>query len=491
MDNSVEVESITLKELLNKNGLTIPAYQRHYVWESEQINQLFNDLAEYHQTPNPKPLYYLGNIILHNENGKNYIVDGQQRITTACIIQAVQNNHTEITTEDLSIHYEIARENIPKTCINAITSNSQYKTFDPTIINGTGKTVNNIDLSHNFFEHRNATGKPLSAKDIIKAHHLRAINKENRQQYARAWEALDDNALNDTISYLTVIRSCNSIKNRQFDEYESNNKEDYIKQCFIDNISSNKANNDYLLKCQSKLPELRQPLSAGKNTLDYIIHYTQIYNILFRPEDSPTFTKIIQQLQLTYNDKKALELFHQNFIDKNLGYLQSEYYLYELFKISLICYISRFGFKHLLEVSLYLFIGIYSLRIHYDTLMKSSIKDKLFHQKPILDNILYAYTTDEIINYLKEIVSNVSTGQYKDYFSSLYDQESKVRGKRKVKNLLNFLLKYFENHLPEHLQKERKESFDYYEDNPEHFKRDIIQLVEHKINYIKGYKNDE
>lgn len=55
---SVQVASCTLQELLNTNQhaipntriagqLTIPEYQRPYVWREKQINRLLNDLIEY------------------------------------------------------------------------------------------------------------------------------------------------------------------------------------------------------------------------------------------------------------------------------------------------------------------------------------------------------------------------------------------------------------------------------------------------------------
>ena len=98
---SVQVASCTLQELLNTNQqaipntgiagqLTIPEYQRPYVWEEKQLNRLLNDLIEYQGIKDDnKPMYYLGSIILHQDGNSLKIIDGQQRLTTALLLQKI------------------------------------------------------------------------------------------------------------------------------------------------------------------------------------------------------------------------------------------------------------------------------------------------------------------------------------------------------------------------------------------------------------------
>ena len=62
----------------------IPAYQRPYSWGFDQFYELYRDLIGAYNDNEP---YFLGNIIMARSNsydndGKNYLVDGQQRIIT-------------------------------------------------------------------------------------------------------------------------------------------------------------------------------------------------------------------------------------------------------------------------------------------------------------------------------------------------------------------------------------------------------------------------
>ena len=72
--------------------LTIPEYQRPYVWKEKQVNRLLNDLIEYQKNKSEeKPLYYLGSIILHQDGDQLKVIDGQQRITTFLLLQKLKD----------------------------------------------------------------------------------------------------------------------------------------------------------------------------------------------------------------------------------------------------------------------------------------------------------------------------------------------------------------------------------------------------------------
>lgn len=76
----------------------VPLFQRPYVWSRDQWEQLWSDITEQYemQTENPRekiPDRFLGSIVVVREYEKNLdkytIIDGQQRITTICVILAV------------------------------------------------------------------------------------------------------------------------------------------------------------------------------------------------------------------------------------------------------------------------------------------------------------------------------------------------------------------------------------------------------------------
>lgn len=68
--------------------LSIPEYQRPYCWKAQQIEQLLTDIRAQNRQLSDLP-YYLGSLILHQENGKLNIIDGQQRVTTLVLIASL------------------------------------------------------------------------------------------------------------------------------------------------------------------------------------------------------------------------------------------------------------------------------------------------------------------------------------------------------------------------------------------------------------------
>ena len=73
---------VSTKELFEK-PLSIPIYQRPYVWGIENVEQLLCDIKK--SMDQGKDGYRIGSIILH----ENSIVDGQQRISTLALIRRV------------------------------------------------------------------------------------------------------------------------------------------------------------------------------------------------------------------------------------------------------------------------------------------------------------------------------------------------------------------------------------------------------------------
>ena len=67
----------------------IPAYQRGYRWEPQQVTQLLDDIRDFTQRENPQPedFYCLQPLVLRlNGDGAFEVVDGQQRLTTLLLI---------------------------------------------------------------------------------------------------------------------------------------------------------------------------------------------------------------------------------------------------------------------------------------------------------------------------------------------------------------------------------------------------------------------
>ena len=86
----------TIQQLLQSQSFSIDEYQREYKWEKENIEELLNDLqAKFNSDYKPSDEttavsgygeYFLGSIIASKRNGKNYLIDGQQRVTSLTLL---------------------------------------------------------------------------------------------------------------------------------------------------------------------------------------------------------------------------------------------------------------------------------------------------------------------------------------------------------------------------------------------------------------------
>ena len=75
----------TVQSCFKMMHYVVPAFQREYVWEDAQIEQLLNDIEEafYHDSNKE---YFCGTTVVFKDNDKLQLVDGQQRMTTFFLI---------------------------------------------------------------------------------------------------------------------------------------------------------------------------------------------------------------------------------------------------------------------------------------------------------------------------------------------------------------------------------------------------------------------
>lgn len=82
-------ESKSVLEYLSQNKFLIPMYQRPYKWEDEECEQLWNDVLDFFNTQKNRQnddKYFLGSVVMYKQNGKQNIIDGQQRTTTLMLL---------------------------------------------------------------------------------------------------------------------------------------------------------------------------------------------------------------------------------------------------------------------------------------------------------------------------------------------------------------------------------------------------------------------
>ncbi|ABG60180.1 DUF262 domain-containing protein [Cytophaga hutchinsonii] len=422
----IEVVSCTFNDLINtfqkaipntniKGQLCIPEYQRPYVWKEKQINRLLDDFIEYYKnTDNDKPLFYLGSIIVHKDEGTLKIIDGQQRITTLLLINSIINKeiksgiqYTSTTSiNNIKRNFSYLKSVHAKDVFDyADTEVLNYIDFDK--INVTLVVTATEDLAYTFFETQNTGGVRLSGSDIIKAHHLRAISSEKNINYqARKWEGIESEKIESIIQNLTKIRFWDNRNWRRFPFYrdEKGIKEVLIEE-FTENTKHDKEDISFYYSAvkmeagrafqmhESNYKQLKQPLSDGNNTLDYINDYVHLHDVLFN------------RSKKDYRVSDAFYDFNEKLMHGNSGTL----FLKELLEICIITYVSRFGFYRLFEASLWLYRSIYSLRVSSSRNVREDSIFKFVFENQFIDNIIEVYTVDELILYLKRFKYTFNT----------------------------------------------------------------------------------
>ena len=384
---SIAVESSTVKALLADKCLCIPEYQRPYTWGEKEINRLFEDLKDHFET-NENNYYYLGSIILHQEAKDQplNIIDGQQRLTTLSIIQYIQGVSSTLqyasplSQQKILENYRYLKE-------------KKLPEVDLSLINITLVTTQSEDDAYTFFESQNTGGIRLSGLDIIKAHHLRAIEPLERNHHAKRWENL--HCIEPVVNSLLKARRWQNLLG--YRSIPSFRDEKGTKEAVIEEFSQIKSTDDkdiayQMIKIQrddsSSLwlevkngYDARQPCNDGCNFIAYLSYHHTLYDGLFVSYD-------------LVDDKT--EKFYSRFIANNAGSV----YLSELFKASILLYVSKHGIQKLYDASLWIFRCIYSLRLTHASVREQSIPSFLKHTH-LLDRIDASFTHKALLQYLK------------------------------------------------------------------------------------------
>ena len=101
MPQKIDSDKLLIKDVFSM-WFRIPEYQRPYIWDTDQVNELLNDIMDARNYKSDSQ-YFLGSMVLHKkektESTTRYteydLLDGQQRITTLLLVTAVIRDLTE------------------------------------------------------------------------------------------------------------------------------------------------------------------------------------------------------------------------------------------------------------------------------------------------------------------------------------------------------------------------------------------------------------
>lgn len=95
----INVDKTNLNKLLGvpNRQLTIPAYQRPYAWEAEQVDELWHDIVETLGSN-----HFMGSVVLCSpDQARPEVIDGQQRLTTIILLLALIRDEYQQRKPDL------------------------------------------------------------------------------------------------------------------------------------------------------------------------------------------------------------------------------------------------------------------------------------------------------------------------------------------------------------------------------------------------------
>ena len=390
-----QLKNTVLPETSISGCLTIPEYQRPYVWRKKQLSKLVADFLEFFKSYEiGDPHYYLGSIIIHQENEKLNIIDGQQRITSLLLLAEIQKDLSspKVTYSSPQSIYRI-KENIE--FLNSI----ELPKMDWNLLNITLVITENEDDAYTFFETQNTGGVRLSGADIIKSHHLRAIkNNKLINVKAKKWENKNNDHIKYVIELICKARCWNIVFWENFPFYKDKRA---IKNIVVENFtektlkeSSNisfvqaeieTTNFQSKIQLSSHLKSIRQPLFDGENYIDFLTEYVEAYEILFLKNED-------------YRIDPRFYTFRKKLINGHDGTI----FLKELFEVVLLCYVSKFSFKDIFEFSLWAFRYVYSLRVIKRRTVREDTMTSFVKKEIILDKIFNSYTHREVIKILQQ-----------------------------------------------------------------------------------------
>ena len=213
--------SLSVNRLLNEDSYAIPLYQRNFAWTYDEIEQLLNDVADAFQEQREN--YYIGTLVVNEENGLFKIIDGQQRTTALNLIalalkhefgfdrlkavnltfparkKSNENIQKLFTKQEISEgdENELTRGyRHAKDALKKVLEERQFESqsffnylFDKVII-FRSILPNDLDLNL-YFERFNSRGEQLEAHEILKAQMMAKFgeDQEMAQKFARIWAA--------------------------------------------------------------------------------------------------------------------------------------------------------------------------------------------------------------------------------------------------------------------------------------------------------------
>lgn len=426
-ETNAEIRSITG---LFEMELKVPPYQRPYKWSKKNIEELLGDIYTAIQqkkelrfdSENGEFKYRIGSVILHwySKEQVYHIVDGQQRITSLCLIMrflGMQSDFIQMdlknktTQKNLVTNYEVIKDWF------ALKSNEDKKAFSEALsdlIEVVVITVRSTAEAFQLFDSQNTRGKELDPHDLLKAYHLREMKGYlfEMQRAVNKWEAVDPDEIRELFGkYLfPIISWSNRDRSIPFTSAE------------IDTFKgiSGDSGYSYAIRTRKSMPsfQITEPFIAGEEFFSMVDYYLSLKNYLVETINADS----------RFLDMK--EIFTNKEMKKSVGFE----YAKTLFYCAVLCYYDRF--RNLDEQAVKkLFVWAFMLRIDMNNLGYLSVnryalgmqEEEYTNQYAMFAIIERARVHTEVSNLLISVKRDTGHAKNKKW-DVLYEKLQKISG---------------------------------------------------------------
>lgn len=457
LPKELEVYTQKVNDFFDKpiGEVSLPDYQRPYVWTEEKIEQLLIDWYEHffsteEQFKEDVSFYYMGTILFYKD-GENYdVIDGQQRITTLLLLNHYLNHSTSYLSQDkwdLKYNSLLSSANIK--------INYNYFHRSPTLVKLKDNVTaifkkliftiiitNSEDEAFTFFDSQNNRGVVLDAVDFLKSYHLRELkNKVDLQKrFVKQWDSNNANQFLDELFAQTLWRSRNwkgkniqfenkelILKNFQKDTYKTEKNDEIKLYANANNRFASSLVYDVKRGIQVQMSPLsmqlapamypftlRQPIQKGIGFFLYAEKYYSVYELLFEKQELLEVTDVLTNLVKSFNS-----------------------YFKAFFKLSIVIYYDKFKDEKIFEFALWLDFLLGSFRINQATIVaQTPVKILRDGNQNFFDVIELAYRPEEIFEFIRNSFYNGSN--INDFYNKEikdYGAENGVRNQYRKDNL--------------------------------------------------------
>lgn len=388
-------DPLNIRQILQKN-LDIPDYQRPYRWHFKHVLDLIMDVEREiadDSTHKDGYRYRIGSVILHDQDDRSNVVDGQQRLLTIGLILSVlkpeelegfplfKKEFTDVTTlENLSYN----RERIDHYFQGC--PDDRKAGFVSFLLDGCEMVIIMADTlaeAFQLFDSQNTKGKPLDPADLLKAYHLRAMSDEHEKRMCvYRWEdAIDRKVLYPVLS--DIIYRCRRWMKRDYQAYDFSNRViDEFKGANINVLSDGGQSLPYQrrLFVTSLIDafSIDEPITNGKRFFDYIDHYVAVCDKLFPAIGD---FKVNQGETCLPGDNPDQDRVRRNCFYSPKMYRMGDKRLRNAFYCMLVAYFDKFGEAKYEEFFGIAFQYVYQLRLELKQISKESIRQYVLEGK--------------------------------------------------------------------------------------------------------------